>query len=109
MLIGKVQIDEGTENIAEFKRVNGQYERQLKDELKTTPAGNQKEWTEAEIDMLLAEHNELKQAKEDATKELEVLKVQFTKEADEPENKKKRGQNVRSGMEEILKDYGIDR
>ena len=109
MLIGKVLIDEVTENIAEFKKGNGQYERQLKDELKTTPAGNQKEWTEAEIDMFLAEHNELKQAKEDATKELEVLKVQFTKEADEPENKKKRGQNFRSGMEEILKDYGIDR
>ena len=99
MLIGKVQIDEGTEKIAEFKRVNGQYERQLTDELKTTLAGNHKEWTEEEIYMFLAEQNELKQAKEDATKELEVLKVQFTKEADEPENKNKRGQNVRSGME----------
>ena len=84
MLIGKVLIDEGTENIAEFKRVNGQYERQLKDELKKIPDDNQKEWMEADIDMLLAEHNELKQAKEDATKELEVLKVHFTKEADEP-------------------------
>ena len=63
MLIGKVLIDEGTENIAEFKRVNSQYERQLKDELKTTLAGNQKEWMEAEIDMLLAEKNKLKQAK----------------------------------------------
>ena len=71
----------------------------MKDELKTTLAGNHNEWMEAEIDMLVAEHNELKQAKEDATKELEVLKVQFTKEAYEPENKKKRGQNVRAGME----------
>ena len=35
--------------------------------------------------------------------------MQFTKEAHEPENKNKRGQNVRAGMEEILKDYGIDR
>ena len=34
MLIGKVIIDEGTENISEFKRVSGKYERQLKDELK---------------------------------------------------------------------------
>ena len=109
MLIGKVIIDEGTENISEFKRVSGKYERQLKDELKTTLAGNHKEWMEAEINMLLAEHNELKQAKEDATEELEVLKLQFTKEADEPENKNKRGQNVRAGMEEILKDYGIER
>ena len=64
---------------------------------------------EEEIDMLLAGKNELKQAKEDSTEELEVLKVQFTKEADEPENKNKRGQNVRSGMEEIPKDYRIDR
>ena len=109
MLIGKVLIDEVTENIAEFKKGNGQYERQLKDELKTAPAGNQKEWTEAEIDMLLADYNELKQSKEDVTKELEILKVQFTTEAEEPDNKKKRGQNVRAGMEEILKDYGIDR
>ena len=109
MLIGKVMIDEGTENIAEFKRVNGQYDKQLKDELKTTPAGNQKEWTEAEIDMLLAEYNELKQAKEDATKELEVLKLQFTKQADEPDNKNKMGQNVRAGMKGILKDYRIYR
>ena len=67
MLIGKVMIDEGTENIAEFKRVNGQYERQQKDESKTILAGNQKEWMEEEIDMLLTEQNELKQAKEDAT------------------------------------------
>ena len=59
--------------------------------------------------MLLAEHNELKQAKDDVTKELEVLKVQFTKEADEPDNTKKRGQNIRSGMEYSLRDYGIDR
>ena len=58
MLIGKVHIDEGTENIAEFKRLNGQYERQLTDELKTTLSGNHKEWMEAEINILLAEHNE---------------------------------------------------
>ena len=109
MLIGKVMIDEGTENIAEFKRVNGKYERQLKDELKTTPTDNQKEWMELEIYMLLAEYNELKHAKEDATKELEVLKVQFTKEADEPDNKNKMGQNVRAGMKGILKDYRIYR
>ena len=48
--------------------MNGQYEKELKDELKTTLAGNHKEWMEAEIDMLLAEHNDLKQEKEDATK-----------------------------------------
>ena len=77
--------------------------------MKTTLAGNQKEWMEEEIDMLLIEQNKLKQAKEDTTKELEVLKVQFTKEAYEPENKNKRGQNVRSGIEYILKDYRIDR
>ena len=43
IVIGKVRIDEGTGKIADFKRVNGQYEMQLKDESKTTRADNQKE------------------------------------------------------------------
>ena len=64
--------------------------------------------TETELEFLNHEYDTLDDNKTKQKESAKLLKVNFDKEKDDPWNGKSQGQTVRAGMEDILRDNGID-
>ena len=104
----KYDAAEAKTNKNTFEATNGQYERQLKRDLRIEADEELQHLMEADLELLEAERFQLKMEDELAKGKLRERRKLFDTEGSKPENSKLEGQTVRAGMESIMKDYGID-
>ena len=90
-----------------FQATNGQYERQLKRDLRGEEDKEQHHFMEAELELMVEERSQLILEYEKAKGKVRERRRLFEEEAEKPDNSKFEAQTVRAGMEGVMKDNGI--
>ena len=103
----KYDAAEAKTNKNTFEATSGQYERQLKRDLRIEADEELQHLMEADLELFEAERFQIKMEDELAKGELRERSKLFDTEGSKPENSKLEGQTIRAGMEIIMKDYGI--